>query len=55
MAKMGRPVAEKPKSRTIGIRLTEEEYTRLKQYAEMKKTTVTKVLHAGMYKMFEAK
>lgn len=55
MAKMGRPKAEKPKVRTIGIRLSEEEYARLKEYAENHKTTVTEVLHSGMYRMLEEK
>lgn len=48
MAKMGRPKAVEKKTRTIGIRLSEDEYERLKKYAAEHKSTVTKVLHKGM-------
>lgn len=48
MAKMGRPKAVEKKNRTIGIRLSEEEYERLKKYASEHQSTVTEVLHKGM-------
>ena len=34
MAKMGRPKAENPKDKRIGIRMTAEEYNHLIQYAK---------------------
>lgn len=55
MAKMGRPIAENPKSRTIGVRFTEEEYQRLKKYAAKNKTTAAQVLHKGMHILLDSK
>ena len=35
MAKMGRPKVDKPKDYKVGIRLSDDEYARLKRYAEI--------------------
>ncbi len=55
MAKMGRPKAEKPKNKMIGLRLSEEEYERFKKYAENKGMTVTSVLYAKVNEILASK
>jgi len=44
MAKMGRPVAENPRSYKTTIRLTKEEYDFLHNYAEENKKSITEVM-----------
>ncbi len=51
MAKMGRPKSEEPKLKTVGVRLSEEDYTRLKEYARMHNLTMTEVMQEGMNKL----
>ena len=44
MAKTGRPKSENPKKKVIGLKLTEEETARLKEYASKHDMTITQVL-----------
>ena len=44
MAKMGRPKAEVIKDKQIGIRMTAEEYDRLKRYAEQCNQTISEIV-----------
>jgi hypothetical protein len=48
MAKMGRPQAASPKLKSVGIRLTEVDYGKLKKYASAHDLTITEVLLKGM-------
>lgn len=41
MAKMGRPKSENPKKNLIGLKLTEEETVKLKEYASKHDMTIT--------------
>jgi hypothetical protein len=51
MAKMGRPKSEEPKLKTVGVRLSEEDYIRLKEYALKHDMTMTEVMQEGMRKL----
>lgn len=44
MAKTGRPKSENPKKKVIGLKLTEEETAKLKEYASKHDMTITQVL-----------
>ena len=48
MAKMGRPKVDKPKDYKVGIRLSDEEYTRLKEYAEKHNQTMAQIVREGV-------
>ena len=48
MAKIGRPKVEELKNKTITIRVTSNEYKRIKEYAQSHNLTVTKVLQKGI-------
>lgn len=48
VAKMGRPRSENPKNTLIGLKLTEEEATKLKEYASKHDMTITQVLQKGI-------
>lgn len=48
MAKMGRPKSDNPKKALIGLKLTEQEATRLKEYASKHDMTITQVLQRGI-------
>lgn len=48
MAKMGRPKSENPKKNLIGLKLTEEETVKLKEYASKHDMTITQVLQRGI-------
>ncbi len=48
MAKMGRPKEENPRVKTIGIRLTNDEYTCIKEYASTHNTTITQTVLKGI-------
>ncbi|MGB4660726.1 MAG: CopG family transcriptional regulator [Mobilitalea sp.] len=51
MAKMGRPKSDEPKLKTVGVRLSEEDYIRLKEYALKHDMTMTEVMQEGMRKL----
>jgi len=48
MAKMGRPKSENPKKSLIGLKLTEREAARLREYASKHDMTITQVLQKGI-------
>lgn len=48
MAKKGRPKSECPKQRSLGIRVTEQEYKELKTYASKYNLTITEMLKKGL-------
>lgn len=48
VAKMGRPKSANPKNTLIGLKLTEEEATKLKEYASKHDMTITQVLQRGI-------
>ena len=48
MAKLGRPKSEHPKKIMVGLKLTEEEAARLKEYASKHDMTITQVLQRGI-------
>lgn len=57
MAKTGRPKSDNPKNSLIGLKLTEDEATKLKEYASKHGMTITEVLQRGIdlqYKMEES-
>lgn len=48
MATMGRPKSDSPKMKSVGIRLTEEEYEKLRKYAADRNLTITEALQKGI-------
>lgn len=48
MAKTGRPKSNNPKKNLIGLKLTEADTARLKDYASKHGMTVTQVLQRGI-------
>ena len=48
VAKMGRPKADNPKDYKVAIRLSDEEYSRLKKYAEECNQTMTQIVRKGV-------
>ena len=48
LAKMGRPKSEHPKKIMVGLKLTDEEAARLKEYASKHDMTITQVLQRGI-------
>lgn len=58
MARTGRPKSDNPKKSLIGLKLTEEEAAKLREYASKHDMTITQVLHRGVeiqYSMEESK
>lgn len=47
MARMGRPKVDEPKTKTIGIRVTHNEYRVLKEYALKHDMTMTEMMLKG--------
>lgn len=54
MAKMGRPKKDETKDNSIGIRLSNECYARLKQYASEHKLTITQVVQKALEQLFQS-
>ena len=48
MAKTGRPKSDNPKKQLIGLKLTEDEANKLKEYASKHDMTITQVLQKGI-------
>ena len=48
MARTGRPKSDNPKNTLIGLKLTEEEATKLREYASKHDMTITQVLQRGI-------
>ena len=55
MAKMGRPKAENPKDYRVSVRLTEEEYEKLKACAAKDNLTIPQALRNCIVKMIKSK
>ena len=53
MAKMGRPKVGNPKTKTVAMRLTPEQYDEVNAYSRNKGQTVTKTLLQGYYLLRE--
>ena len=57
MARTGRPKSDRPKNSLIGLKLTEDEATKLREYASKHGMTITEVLQRGIdlqYQMEES-
>lgn len=57
VARTGRPKSDNPKNSLIGLKLTEDEATKLREYASKHGMTITEVLQRGIdlqYKMEES-
>ena len=48
LAKMGRPKAKHPKENKVAIRLSDDEYSKLKEYADKHNKTMTQVVRKGV-------
>ena len=48
MARTGRPKSDNPKNCLIGLKLTEDEATKLREYASKHGMTITEVLQRGI-------
>ena len=48
MAKLGRPRSNNPKKNLVGLKLTEEESLKLREYASKHDMTITQVLQKGI-------
>ena len=58
MARIGRPKSDNPKKSLIGLKLTEDEAAKLREYASKHDMTITQVLQKGVeiqYSMEERK
>lgn len=48
MAKIGRPKSDTPKMKSVGIRLTEKDYLKLRKYAAERNLTITDAVQKGI-------
>ena len=48
MARTGRPKSDNPKKNLIGLKLTEDEAAKLREYASKHDMTITQVLQKGI-------
>ena len=55
MAKMGRPKSEHPKDFKVSVRLTEEEFNRLKECAANNNLTIAQMLRNYVTKVIKSK
>ncbi len=55
LAKVGRPKADNPRKVRIMVRLTEEEYRRLKERAEDRNLSVTEAVRTGVKAFVDSK
>ena len=53
MARTGRPRSDNPKNSLIGLKLTEDEATKLREYASKHDMTITEVLQRGINLQYE--
>ena len=53
MAKMGRPKQKITKKKSIGVRLSDQEYEILMQYATSHKLSITKVVQCALERFFK--
>ncbi|SDB45197.1 hypothetical protein SAMN02910298_02261 [Pseudobutyrivibrio sp. YE44] len=50
--KGGRPKSDEPKKRIVGLRLTEEQYSRLEAYSQKRQLTKTQVILEGLENLY---
>lgn len=53
MAKMGRPKSDAPKKKTLSLRVNDEEYIKLKEYATTHNMTITQALQKGVELLYK--
>ena len=53
MARIGRPKKEETKRNIIGVRLSEENYTQLMQYAAEHELTITQIVQIALENLFQ--
>ena len=53
VARTGRPKSDNPKNSLIGLKLTEDEATKLREYASKHDMTITEVLQRGIDLQYE--
>ena len=53
MAKMGRPKSENPKLKTLSLRMNDEEFEKLKEYATVRNMTITQVLNKALELLYQ--
>mgnify|MGYP005770001833 FL=1 len=53
MARTGRPKSDNPKNSLIGLKLTENEAAKLREYASKHDMTITEVLQRGINLQYE--
>ena len=53
MAKMGRPKSENPKLKTLSLRMNDEEFEKLKEYAAVRNMTITQVLNKALELLYQ--
>ena len=53
MARTGRPKSDNPKNSMIGLKLTEDEAAKLREYASKQDMTITEVLQRGIDLQYE--
>lgn len=53
MARTGRPKSDNPKNNLIGLKLTEEEAAKLREYASRHGMTITEMLQRGIELQYE--
>ena len=55
MAKVGHPLAEIKKEHNVSVRMTDEEYQKLKEYSASHKMTISQVLQKAIALLYRTK
>jgi len=55
MAKMGRPKTDDPREKSLGVRVTNDEYKVIKEYATKHDMTITETLLKGVKELMKEK
>ena len=55
MARTGRPKSDNPKSNRIIVRFTDEEYQKIKRYADANNLNITETIRKGIRSLLESK
>ena len=53
MAKMGRPKTDDPREKSLGVRVTNDEYKVIKEYAKEHDMTITETLLKGVKELIK--
>lgn len=54
MSKMGRPKSDTVKEKMVTLRMSDEEYMKLKEYAKKHQQTITETIKAGVDLLYKA-